>query len=402
MGCDIIKKLLYEFNPWWENTYKFNLIKRKKYTENILINQKNYRIILLAGLRRVGKSSIMKLIIEELIEKGIKPEKILYISLDDFLLNNKNIFEIIDEYRKIHKIKKEEKSYFFFDEITYKEKWQQQLKTLYDRENCSIIASSSSSSIFSDSHAFLTGRSAIMNIEPLDFEEWMLFKNIQIKKRDEPLLKTYFEDFLESGGMPEYIINNDRNYLQNLIDQLIYKDIIAKHNIKLKSIIKDMFLLLMERAGKQISITKLGKILQISASNAKRYLEYFSDTFLIYLIDRYGKTNEQILGKKKLYSGDIGIRSSYTGFRDKGSVFENYVYLLIKKENPKYLYENGTELDFIIENKKRERTIIECKYNSKMNSKQEALFDKTTAENKYIINGLDSLQIIQRISKNRH
>jgi len=212
--------------------------------------------------------------------------------------------------------------------------------------------------------------------------------------------------------MPEYILNNDRDYLQNLVEQLLYKDIIAKHNIKMKSLIRDMFLLLMDgsceanslgvskklqHAGKQISITKMGKILGISSSNAKRYLEYFEQTFLIYLVGRYGKTNEQILSPKKLYAGDIGIRSVYTGFRDKGAVFENYVYLMIKDKQPSYYYENGIELDFLIQHVDGTKTILECKYQSDLTQKQRELLEKTVAEKKLVINGFKSLELLKKL-----
>jgi predicted AAA+ superfamily ATPase len=395
MGCDMVGNLLYEFNPWWEEGYTFRLHKREKYTGKIAEKLKSNRIVLLAGLRRVGKSSIMKLMIKKILDEGVSRENVLYVSLDDFLLDDKNILEILDSYRKWMRKRKEETVYLFFDEITYKEKWQQQLKSLYDRENCVIVASSSSSSVFSDEHAWLTGRSVILPVDPLDFDEWLAFKNITLKKMDSHLLASYFEEFLSSGGMPEYVLNNDRDYLQNLVEQLLYKDIIARHNIKRKTVIRDMFLLLMERAGRQISITKVGKILGISASNARRYLEYFEQTFLVELINRYGKTNEKILSQKKLYAGDIGIRSIYTGFRDKGAVFENYVYLMIKDKKPQYYYVNGIELDFIFQELSGDKTILECKYNSEMNPKQQILFDKVEAEKKLVINGVDSLDLIK-------
>jgi predicted AAA+ superfamily ATPase len=394
MGCDKMENLLYDFNPWWEEGYTFQLHERNKYTQKITEKLKTNRIILLAGLRRVGKSSIMKLMIKKFLSEGLSKENVLYVSLDDFLIDDKNIIEILESYRKLMRKRKEETVYLFLDEITYKEKWQQQLKNLYDRENCVVIASSSSSSVFSDDHAWLTGRSVILTVDPLDFDEWQSFKNINLKKRDSNLLEAYFEEFLFSGGMPEYILNNDRDYLQNLVEQLLYKDIIARHNIKMKTVIRDMFLLLMERAGKQISITKMGKILGISASNVRRYLEYFEQTFLIELVSRCGKTNEKILSPKKLYAGDIGIRSVYTGFRDKGAVFENYIYLMIKNKNPQYYYVDGIELDFIFQELDGGKTILECKYNSELNAKQQALFDRSDAEKKQVINGFKSLKLI--------
>jgi hypothetical protein len=125
-----MKNLLYEFNPWWEDGYRFQLHERDKYIKKISEKLKTNRILLLAGLRRVGKSSIMKLMIQKMLQGGIVKENILYVSLDDFLLDDKNILEILDEYRKLMKKKKEGPVYLFLDEITYKEHWQRQLTTL--------------------------------------------------------------------------------------------------------------------------------------------------------------------------------------------------------------------------------------------------------------------------------
>ncbi len=392
-----MKKLFYTFNPWWDEGYVFEIRKRDKYIKKIFDQMASKDILLLAGLRRVGKTSIMKLIIQELIVRGIHKTHLFFVSVDDFLFNDTSIFEMIDAYRLLHKIKMEEKIYVFLDEVTYKDKWQQQLKNLYDRDNIKIIAGSSSSSVFLDEHAYLTGRSRIIEIKPLDFDEWLDFKEISLKIVDQELLQAYFDDFLQDGGMPEYVIKKDRAYLQNLVEQLIYKDIIAKHNIKMKSLIQDLFLLLMERSGKQLSINNIGKILNITPSNAKRYIDYFQDTFLIGLIKKYGKTNEKITAPGKLYTGDIGIRNAYTGYRDKGAVFENFVYIKIKEKNPYYYVENGIEIDFITDRYFGDQYLIECKYNSELNEKQKLLFDKIEVKNKLILNGYKDLFLLENI-----
>jgi len=392
-----VKKLFYTFNPWWDEGYVFEIKNRAKYLKKISEEMDSKDILLLAGLRRVGKSSIMKLVIGDLIKNGIDKTRILFVSLDDFLFNDKSIFGIIDEYRLLHKIKMEEKIYLFLDEVTYKDKWQQQLKNIYDRGNVKIIAGSSSSSIFVDENAYLTGRSRVIEVKPLDFDEWLVFKEIKLKAVDSDLMKVYFDDYLREGGMPEYVIKNDRAYIQNLVEQLIYKDIIAKHNIKMKSVIQDLFLLLMERSGKQLSINNIGNILNITPSNAKRYIEYFEDTFLIGLIRKYGKTNGKITSQSKLYTGDVGIRNAYTGYRDKGAVFENYVYLKIKEKNPFYCVEDGIELDFITDRYFGEQYLIECKYNSELTRKQCDLFERLKVKNKIILNGHKDLHLIENI-----
>jgi hypothetical protein len=195
---------------------------------------------------------------------------------------------------------------------------------------------------------------------------------------------------MKCGGIPEYVIYQDRAYLQNLVDDIIYKDIIACHNIRNHTVIKDFFLLLMERSGKQFSLNKIANILQITPDTAKRYLEFFNDTYLISLVQRYGKTNETILSPKKIYCSDIGIRNHYTGFRDLGSLFENYVFLQIKNHDVKYFYEKGIELDFIV-NKKN---LIEVKYGTKLNEKQKKLFDSLKINKKFIIQSYNDINKI--------
>ncbi len=149
--------------------------------------------------------------------------------------------------------------------------------------------------ILKDQKAFLTGRSLVQEIQPLDFHEYLIFKNITIKKRDHYLYEKYFEEYIEIGGMPEYVLHKQREYLQSLVDDIIFKEIIAFHNIKKHQVIKDLYLLLMERAGKNLSINKIANILGISPDTAKRFLNMFEDCYLVHLLPRFGKSNEIIL-----------------------------------------------------------------------------------------------------------
>jgi len=382
-----MEELFYKSNPWWEENFTFDGIIRDIYLSKLEKVFHSKDIIFLTGLRRVGKTSIMKNLISKMInEKKIDPKHIFYISLDLIALNDLNITDILNKYRKLHKLPLAIKIYLFFDEVTAKENYNQELKNFYDLENVKIFASSSSASLLKDKNAYLTGRQRIIEIMPLNFDEYLIFKNITIKKADNHLRISYFEQYMNDGGMPEYVLTNDISYLQNLIDNIIYKDIIAYHKIKNEQVIKDFYRLLMERSGKQLSLNKIANILTIGVDSARRYLSYFEDTYLIYTIEKYGKLNERIKNPKKIYSGDIGLKNIVTGFRDKGAIFENLIFLNIKHLNPSYLYENGIELDFMTEDK----VLIEAKYNSTLNTNQQKLFDKTDASSKIIIDSIES------------
>lgn len=384
-----MEEILYRYNPWWEDKFSLpDIIERPK----VLVLMREYfslpQVIFLAGLRRVGKTTLLKLFIKYLLDKEkVSPTRIFYVSLDDYLLSQKTILELVEDFRKIQKIRFKERIFLFLDEIGYKENFQAQLKNLYDSHNVKIYASSSSATALRNKKAYLTGRNIILEVLPLDFEEYLKFKNITISRADRHLVEKYFEDYLNTGGIPEYVLYGDLDYLRELVDDIIYKDIAAFYKVKNISLLKDFFVLLMERAGKQFSINKMANILKISPDSARRYLQMFADTYLIYLVQRYGKTNERLLSPRKIYASDLGIRVLFTGFRDKGSLFENYVYLKIKSYNPYYIYKEGIEIDFFIKNK----ILIEVKYGIQMSKKQLEIFKRIKADKKVVLKTLQDL-----------
>jgi hypothetical protein len=134
-----------------------------------------------------------------------------------------------------------------------------------------------------------------------------------------------------------------------------------------------------------VSYNKLAKILNISKNSVINYIYYFKETYLFYIIEKDAKSlNERIVDNKKLYCADVGIKNVVTGFRDKGSIYENLVFLKIKKENPRYIKKDGIEIDF-----KYKDTIVEAKYNQEIKDKQKKLFDSINIKNKIIANGVD-------------
>lgn len=377
-----MEELFFRFNPWWEEAISYDFVERESYLSKIEQAMKSKEVVILTGLRRIGKTTLMKLLIERLIKgHNIEPKHIFYISLDTYGLDHHSIMEIIDEYRKVHKLSFSQKIYLFFDEIAYKKNFQQELKNLYDMGNVKIYASSSSSSILKDKKAHLTGREMVTEILPLTFEEYLLFKKIKLRKADSHLFDSYFDDYMQTGGVPDYVLTGDIAYLVQLLDDIIYKDIIAGHGVRDETIIRDYFRLLMERAGKQVSLNKISKILGIGVDTARRYLSYFEDTYLVHSVERCGKLNERLKSPKKIYAGDVGIRNLHTGFRDRGTVFENLVYHKIKHKDPCYVYKNKIEIDFFT----RDKILLEAKYNSELTGKQKTLFENTKANKKILI-----------------
>jgi hypothetical protein len=392
-----MEELFYRYNPWWEgNLILEGMIERPALMDRMKDQLSSKQVVYITGLRRIGKTTLMKIFIKYLIEKeGVNPRRIFYISMDDYLLAKMNIIEIIDAFRKLHKIPFAEKIFLFLDEIANKPDYEMQLKNLHDSHHAKIHVSSSSASVLKTGKAHLTGRNIILEVQPLDFHEFLVFRNIRISKADKSLLDTYFEEYLNTGGVPEYVLRGDMDYIRDLVDDIIQKDITAIYGIRNSNVLKEFFLLLMERAGKQASINKLAHILDISPDTARRYLHLFAESYLIHLIPRFGKTNERILSPQKVYSADLGIRTLFTGFRDKGSLFENYIFLKLKHLNPCYIYQDTIEIDFFT----RDGILVEAKYKSEMSRKQQDVFGQLKAKKKYVIKNIhDADAFFQELS----
>jgi predicted AAA+ superfamily ATPase len=374
---------LFKQNPWWEHKFRDESFPREKYTNLIMDNIKSKEIIILTGLRRVGKTVIINQIINHLLNNKTAPESIFFIRLDSFNLLEFSIHQLIDEFRKIHKKAASDFFYLFLDEVSSKDNFETELKSIYDNENIKVICSSSIATLMHDKKASLTGRTKTIEVMPLDFQEFLIFKGAKITKSDSAKLESYFRDYLRIGGIPYYVITEDKTYLNELVESIIYKDIIAYHKITAEKTIKELFILLCQRVGKPMSYNKTAEILRISVDSAKRFVGYFEKAYLFYVVDRYSKSlNEKITSPKKIYIGDIGIKNLITGANDLGASYENLVFLSIKDKNPSYYLKDAIELDFITKDR-----LIEAKYNSKLNKKQKELFDSIKIKNKLIADG---------------
>jgi len=388
----VMDDLLFQYNPWWEDAdFVRDTKPRDRYVEWISSHLSERRALLLSGLRRVGKSTIMRLVIQRLINSGYSPKSILYVSLDDYMLRQHTILDVVNGFRRIHKHSVDEPVTIMLDEITAHADFHQQLKNLIDRERVTIVAASSSSSLLKDQKAMLTGRTQTLEIQPLTLEEYLHFKDIVLSRKDTQLMDSYFRDYVRDGGLPEHVLRPSRDYLMNLVDDIIQKDITALHGLKDHQVIRDYFTLLMERSGKQVSVNKMANILSLSPDTSRRYLGYFQDAYLVHPVSRWGKTNERILSPKKIYACDVGIKHLFIGDRDWGSYFENYIYLRLRRHQDVYYVRQGdNELDFLT----GDNTLIEVKYNAELHGEQLSAFNAFPAARKRVIASVRDADVI--------
>ena len=375
-----MEQLLNRLNPWWTEKYAHDAVPRISYLEEILSNLDNNLIIFLTGMRRIGKTTLMKSVISN-IQDTVPRKNILFVPLDHPIFMDKRILDVVETFREINKIAFKEKIYLFFDEIQAKGDFEQDLKSLADNENVKIFCSGSQSLLLRDKKALLTGRTKTIHINPLTFKEFLQFSNIHVEEENKHLYKRYFEEYLEIGGIPRYVLERDPGYIIELVDAIIVKDIVSYHNLKNIKIIKELFLLLCERSGKRLSFNKIADILSVSVESIRQYISFMEESFLIHLVYRDAKTlNERIKSNRKVYIADVGIRNVIAEFKDKGAVFENLVFLNIKDKNPRYYFENNREIDFVFKD-----TAIECKYKEAPDEQELSALNKSRFKEKVIV-----------------
>lgn len=357
MCCELyydmeLEEIMTRYNPWWESTFSLPGIKRAYYIEEVRKKLEQRRMVLIYGLRRVGKTYIMKQFIATILN-DVEPENVFYISVDHPAVEDIPLHILLDEYRKMFKLSRDEKVYVLFDEIQKRKDFEKELKGIYDlEENVNIVGAGSNSLMIKHRSGALTGRHARVNVDPLSFQEFLDFREIKLKPSENFMEEKVFEEYMYLGGMPEYVLTEDPEYIENLVEDIIYKDIVPRYNIKDPLLMKKLFFLLCERVGKRVTSSKLGRVLNLSHDTVTSYLNYFRETYLIDLIEKEGTPNERTYAPKKAYICDVGVLNVMRGKVEKGALAENLVYhKLSKMGTPRYIMKNSREIDFFVDGK---------------------------------------------------
>ncbi|MDP2925811.1 MAG: ATP-binding protein [Nanoarchaeota archaeon] len=303
-----IKEYIEKANPWWSEKFDISWFKDREIYKNMLKFIKTRQIIALTGLRRVGKTSIMKRIIKEYLNKNFPKKNIFYFSFDDF--SNIRLMELLDIYETIIEKKiKNEKFVIIFDEIQKLNNWSEQMKVIYDLyPNIKFIISGSESLfIRKKSKESLAGRIFEFKVETLSFKEFLEFKNIKIDNiwlQRELLIKNFLE-YIKNNGFPEMIGEEDdvvEKYIkEGVIEKIIYRDIPEVFEIKDSGLMKSLFDVIYNNPGQIIEIQNLASELNVSRQILSMYLEYLEESYLIRKLYNFSKNARKVQRKLKRY-----------------------------------------------------------------------------------------------------
>jgi len=348
MDRNKIKQIIIEQNKIKKGV---NIIPRELKTKINEFKKVPY-IIIVSGIRRSGKSTLLQQIRTDILDNSY------YVNFDDERFVNFNVEDFQTLYELLIELFGNRKI-FLFDEIQNVKSWERFVRRLHDNGKKIYVTGSNASMLSRELGTHLTGRHISFSLYPFSFKEFLLFKKQRYSKLDmlttekKSILKKFFNEYLEKGGFPEYLQTEKEEYLKSLYENILYRDIITRYNLSNEKTIKEVVNYAVSNIGKEISFNSLRKLTNLtSATTVREYFEYLENSYMVFLISRYNTSlKKQIYYNKKVYFIDTAM-AKLLGFRtsdDYGRMLENLVFLHLKKLGKEiYFHKEKYECDFVI------------------------------------------------------
>lgn len=310
------------------------MIKRDIYLNRIRPFYNSELIKVITGIRRSGKSVILKQIIEEVKNSRVEENNIIYINFEDFDYDYIKSAKELHRYVK-NKVKGEEKYYLFFDEIQNVENFEKAINSFRATMNVSIFITGSNAKLLSgELSTLLSGRYVSFLIHPFCFREYCQMKELLVDNvREKDLL-----DFAEWGGMPQRFqmntLDETRVFLHDLYNSIVLKDIVQRSGIKDIDLLNKIIEYIVLNPSQTFSSNAISKYFErdkrkLSTETLYNYLRYICDSYIVTKASRYDIRGKKILSTlDKYYLMDAGLgRIRHTGFKlEVGAMLENVVY----------------------------------------------------------------------------
>ena len=371
-------ELLTSLNPWW-NGQDFDTGRtRTRYFSKIQRYLETKEIIVLSGVRRSGKTTLLFQIVKHLITiQKVSPRNILFVNCDeqDISALENAISNVVDTYRK--EIAAKGTLYLVFDEIQNIKGWERAIKSLYDRKNYKIIISGSSSYLLdSQLSPLLSGRYLSVPVFPLDFREYLSFHDIEISNDPVNLaahkyeILTMLKQYLREGGFPIVVLQKEeltkQDYLRAYYDSIIYRDIIRINEVRNQKALSDLLHYLFTNIASPYSYRRLKEMLGIDLEAVKDYIHFAEMAKILFEVQHFAYSIQaQSRPNKKIYCIDNGLRNvvSFRFSEDEGKLAENLVFVdLIRTGASPYYWKKKKEVDFVIKSADNTLTAINVCY----------------------------------------
>ncbi len=306
-------------------------------------------ITIITGIRRSGKSTLMHQLIHQL------DEDFAYFHFED-----PRIFGFsVDDFPKLEEVLGD-KCYYFFDEIQNVPQWELFIRKLHDQGKVICITGSNASLLSKELGTRLTGRNVTKELFPFDYQEYCSFYSLE--QNTESVSK-----FMNDGGMPLFLKTREIAYLHQLLRDILYRDIIARHGIRNGKVVEELTLYLISNIAKPFSLNGLKKIFNMgSANSVSDYVSWLEDSYLFFTLPRFSWSLRSVaVNQKKIYSIDTGFAqaNSVSFSSDKGRLFENMIYLSLRRTHRDiYYFREHGECDFVVKDKEKVTQVLQVCY----------------------------------------
>ncbi len=343
------------------------LINRPQYL-NQLIQSKDVDLVkIVTGIRRCGKSSLLDLFHQYLLEKSVPDSHIIHMNMES--LRYRNLTDYISFYDYVSKqIDGEGKTYLLFDELQAINHWEKAIESFrLDFDVDIYITGSNAYLLSSEFSTLLSGRYMEIRMLPLSFKEFLSFYEFAV----DVTMDEKFQKYLQFGGMPvlrEFKFNEARSNqaLEGIYSTVILRDILQRNSGADEATLQKIMLFLCSSIGSMISPNSIGNVLSnegdirtgkqknIAGKTVAKYISMLCNAFVFFSVGRYDVKGKQLLKTLgKDYIIDMGFRNMLLGYRDadRGHIIENIVFLeLLRRDYRVYIGKVGeTEVDFIAE-----------------------------------------------------
>lgn len=333
-------------------------IPREEYFER-LRNLKHKKLIkIVTGIRRCGKSTVLEMFRDELLDNGVEENQIIFINFEDY--ENKSLRNPESLYNYIKQRLTSKMNYIFLDEIQRVEDFSEVVDSLYIKDNVDLYLTGSNSSLLSSEIATLiSGRYVEIKMLPFSFKEFVKATN-----QTENLSSAY-RQYVETSSFP-YVLEllqmpqEINAYLEGIYNTILVKDIIDRKKIADTNVLKSVTQFLFDNIGSELSSKKIADTLtsngrKSDSKTIEKYVTSLEESFIVYSANRYNiKGKEYLKSLEKYYVADIGLRNFMLGKKsmDVGHILENVIYLeLLRRGYSVYVGKiDDLEIDFVAQN----------------------------------------------------
>ncbi|WP_373243717.1 ATP-binding protein [Lacrimispora indolis] len=342
------------------------LINRPEYLNQLIQNKDVDLVKIVTGIRRCGKSSLLDLFHQHLLNHGVADSNIIHMNLESLRYRDLKDYLVFYDYVS-ERIAKSEKTYLIFDELQVIEHWEKAIESFRLDFDVDIYITGSNAYLLSTEFStLLSGRYVEIRMLPLSFKEFLDFyefaPDISIEEK--------FQKYLQFGGMPilrEYRFNEVRSMqaLEGIYSTVILRDILQRNTQSNQGLLHKLMLFLCSNIGSITSPSSIGNVLsnegdiegkgkKIASQTVEKYISMLRSAFIFYSVERYDVKGKQLLKTLgKNYIIDLGFRNMLLGYRDadRGHIIENIVFLeLIRRDYHVYIGKfKETEIDFVAE-----------------------------------------------------